>query len=208
LKDAIVDLALKRPIKAILDVLPQGHCNRRARPPRHPRPASGSDLVHARRHGGCGRRADRHRDAARQHNPQQGQRAALGLILGNLIGGIAAAIVYNLVLLSNTLVFFIAACLAASLVFTGRIVTAGDCAPIYAIAFATFILLLGLGMSPLPGGSGEAFVSRLFNALLASALVGHWHNDRSSVWSGPRRYSAPKDNSARRPTGSILQIIR
>ena len=42
----------------------------------------------------------------RQHDPKQGQRAALGLILGNLIGGIAAAIVYNLVLLNNTLAVF------------------------------------------------------------------------------------------------------
>ena len=107
----------------------------------------------------------------RQHNPEQGQRAALGLILGNLIGGIAAAIVYNLVLLSNTLLFFITVCLAASLIFAGRIVTAGDRAPVYAIAFATFILLLGLGMTPLPGGSGEAFVNRLLYVLLASAYA-------------------------------------
>jgi uncharacterized membrane protein YccC len=107
----------------------------------------------------------------RQHDPKQGQRAALGLILGNLIGGIAAAIVYNLVLLSNTLLFFTTACLSASLIFAGRIATAGDRAPIYAIAFATFILLLGLGMTPLPGGSGEAFVSRLLNVLLASAYA-------------------------------------
>jgi hypothetical protein len=123
----------------------------------------------------------------RQHNPKQGQRAALGLILGNLIGGIAAAIVYNLVLLNNTPLFFITACLAASLIFAGRIVTAGDRAPIYAIAFATFILLLGLGMTPLPGGSGEAFVDRLINVLLASAyaigglsLAGFWRSETTS----------------------------
>jgi hypothetical protein len=122
----------------------------------------------------------------RQHNAEQGQRAALGQILGNVIGGIAAAIVYNLVLLSNTLLFFIAVCLAASLFFAGRIATAGDRAPVYAIAFATFILLLGLGMTPLPGGSGEAFASRLFYVLLASAytigglsLVQRWRVDRS-----------------------------
>jgi hypothetical protein len=124
----------------------------------------------------------------RQHDPERGRRAALGLILGNLIGGIAAAIVYNLVVLSNTLLFFVTACLAASLIFAGRIATAGDRAPIYAIAFATFILLLGLGLSPLPGGSGEAFVSRLLNVLLASAyaigslsVVERWRNDRPSV---------------------------
>ena len=107
----------------------------------------------------------------RLHDREQGQQAALGLILGNLIGGIAAVIVYSLVLLSNTLLFFIAACLAASLVFAGRIATAGDRAPIYTIALATFILLLGLGMTPLPGGSGEAFISRLLNVLIASAYA-------------------------------------
>lgn len=122
----------------------------------------------------------------RQHDPQKGQRAALGLILGNLIGGIAAVIAYNLVLLSNTLLFFITVCLAASLIFAGRIVAAGDRAPIYALAFSTFILLLGTGLTPLPGGSGEAFVSRLFSVLLSSAyaigvlsLVRHWRNDQS-----------------------------
>ena len=107
----------------------------------------------------------------RQYDAGQGQRAALGLVLGNLIGGLAAALVYDLVLLSNTLAFFVAICLAASLMFASRIVTSGDRAPVYVIAFATFILLLGLGLTPLPGGSSEAFVSRLLNVLLASAYT-------------------------------------
>jgi hypothetical protein len=37
---------------------------------------------------------------------------------------------------------------------------------IFSITLATFILLLGLGMTPLPGGSGGAFVSRVFNVTL------------------------------------------
>jgi len=100
------------------------------------------------------------------------------------MGGVAAAIVYNLILLNNTLVFFIVVCLAASLIFAGRIVIADNRAPIYSIAFATFILLLGLGMTPLPGGSGEAFASRLFHVILASAytigavsLTERWRGD-------------------------------
>jgi uncharacterized membrane protein YccC len=90
---------------------------------------------------------------------------------GNLISGLAAAFVYNLVLLSNKLAFFVAVCLAASLMFASRIVTSGARAPIYAIAFAALILLLGPGLTPLPGGSGEAFLSRLLNVLLASAYA-------------------------------------
>jgi hypothetical protein len=107
----------------------------------------------------------------REQNPQGTQRAALGLILGNLIGGMAAALVYNLIILSHSFVFLIAACLAANLLFAGRLATAGDQTPLYAIAFATFILLLGLGLTPLPGGSGEAFASRLANVVLASVYA-------------------------------------
>lgn len=107
----------------------------------------------------------------RQHDAVQGQRAALGLILGNLIGGLAAALVYDLVLLNETFPFFVTVLLASTLAFAGRIAVAGQRAPIYVIALATFILLLGLGMSPLPGGSGEAFAARLANVLMASAYA-------------------------------------
>lgn len=118
----------------------------------------------------------------RQSDRQQGKGAVLGLILGNLIAGVAAGLAYNLILLGNTLPFFVTVCLAATLMFAGRIVTAGDRAPVYVVALGTFVLLLGLGLSPLPGSSGEAFVSRLLNVIMASAyaigglsLVERWH---------------------------------
>jgi Protein of unknown function (DUF2955) len=118
----------------------------------------------------------------RQTDRQQGKGAVIGLILGNLIAGVAAGLAYNIILLGNTLPFFVAVCLAATLMFAGRIVTAGNRAPVYVIALGTFVLLLGLGLSPLPGSSGEAFVSRLLNVILASAyaigglsLVERWH---------------------------------
>jgi hypothetical protein len=128
----------------------------------------------------------------RQHVRAQGQRAALGLVFGNLIGGIAAAIAYNLALLGHSFLFFVTVLLAANLAFAGRIVTSGDRAPVYAIALATFILLLGLGLSPLPGGSGEAFASRLLNVLFASAyaiaglsLLDHWRDATSPRYPSP-----------------------
>ena len=93
------------------------------------------------------------------------------LVLGNLVGGLAAAVAYNLVVLGNTLLSFVLVCLAASLIFAGRIVTGGRTAPIFAIAFGTFILLLGMGLSPVPGGSAEAFISRLVNVLVAAAYT-------------------------------------
>lgn len=107
----------------------------------------------------------------RQHDQAQGRHVALGLVLGNLLGGVAAAVLYNLALLGHSFLFFVSVLLATNLVFAGRIVTAGERAPVYAVALATFILLLGLGLSPLPGGSGEAFGNRLINVLLASAYA-------------------------------------
>ena len=62
----------------------------------------------------------------RQTDRQRGKSAALGLILGNLIAGVAAGIAYNVILLGNTLPFFVTVCLAATLVFAGRIATAGN----------------------------------------------------------------------------------
>ena len=107
----------------------------------------------------------------RQAAASQGQQAAVGLIIGNLIGGLAAAFAFTLIKINDTLIFFTIVCLAASLLFAGRIVTAGPRAPLYGIAFSTFIILLGIGISPLPGGSGEAFLSRLSYVLLATAYA-------------------------------------
>ena len=107
----------------------------------------------------------------RQPDRQQGKSAAFGLILGNLIAGVAAGIISNVILLGNTLPFFVTVCLAATLVFAGRIATAGSRAPVYVVALGTFVLLLGLSLSPLPGSTGEAFVSRILNVIFASAYA-------------------------------------
>jgi uncharacterized membrane protein YccC len=105
------------------------------------------------------------------HGPGQGKQAAIALILGNLIGGLGAGLAYVLVQANGAIVFFAIVCLAASLMFAGRIVTAGARAPVYVTAFASFLIVLGIGITPLPGGSGEAFVSRILNVLLATAYA-------------------------------------
>ena len=122
----------------------------------------------------------------RQTDRERGRSAALDLILGNLIAGVAAGIAYNLILLGNTLPLFVTVCLAATLMFAGLIATAGSRAPMYVVALGTFVLLLGVSLSPLPGSTGEAFASRLLNVILASAyataalsLVEVWYPGRT-----------------------------
>jgi hypothetical protein len=132
----------------------------------------------------------------RQTDRQHGRSAALGLILGNLIAGVAAGIAYNVILLGNTLPFFVTVCLAATLMFAGRIATAGNRAPVYVVGLGTFVLLLGLSLSPLPGSTGEAFVSRILNVIFASvyatgalSLAERWYPATSSAVQAPQSQS-------------------
>jgi Protein of unknown function (DUF2955) len=107
----------------------------------------------------------------RQDDPRQGGLVAAALLLGNIVGGLSAALAYNLILLADTFSFFVLICLIVTLLLAGRIVMSGRQAPILAVALATFILLLGLGLSPVPGGSTEAFLGRLINMLAAAAYT-------------------------------------
>jgi Protein of unknown function (DUF2955) len=97
---------------------------------------------------------------------------ALALLVGNLLGGALGVIAYQFVIMANkNFVFFTLIVLVASLWFGGRIARRDANTPVYAIAFATFILILGLGVSPLPMGSEEAFAPRIIKIMLATAYT-------------------------------------
>ena len=57
------------------------------------------------------------------------------------------------------------------LTLAGRGVVAGPKAPIYGVAFVSFIILLGLGVSPVPSESAELFADRLMSVLVAGAYA-------------------------------------
>jgi len=107
----------------------------------------------------------------REVDPSRGSRVAVALILGNLLGGAIAVLAYEFVVLSDSFLFFLLAVLVPSLWFSGRIVRAGASAPIYLIGLATFILILGIGISPMPGASSETFTLRLLKVVIASAYA-------------------------------------
>ncbi len=98
-------------------------------------------------------------------------RAALGLLFGNVLGGIVATIAYGLITVQPGMIFFVLVVLLVALTFGGRIATGGPQAPLFLLALATFVLLLGIGVSPLPTDSGEAFTARLWNVMLAGAYA-------------------------------------
>jgi hypothetical protein len=98
-------------------------------------------------------------------------RMAAALILANVLGGLAANLAYIVVGVTDQFIIFILVLLASSLGFAGQIAQGGMRAALLAIAFGTFILLLGIGISPLPGGSGDAFITRIGYILLAAVYT-------------------------------------
>ena len=97
--------------------------------------------------------------------------AALGLLFGNILGGVLASIAYVFVSVQSGPVFFLLVVLLFGLMLGGGGVVAGPKAPIYAVAFVSFIILLGLGISPAPGETAVYFVDRLVSVLGAGAYA-------------------------------------
>jgi hypothetical protein len=133
----------------------------------------------------------------REIEPVRRSRVALALLVGNLLGGALGVFAYQFVVLAdNSFLFFTLIVLAASLWFGGRVARRGADAPVYAIAFTTFLLILGIGISPLPTGSEEAFAPRILKILLATAYA---IGALSLVAVRGRPDAAQRDSLAREP---------
>lgn len=107
----------------------------------------------------------------REVDPSRSRAVALGLLAGNVFGGVVAVVAQQFVLLADSFALFLLTVLLAGLWFCSRLVRGGPTAPIFALAFTTFLMLLGLAITPLPGGSEEMFVVRILKIGLASLYV-------------------------------------
>lgn len=103
-----------------------------------------------------------------QQSAVAGPGAAAGLIAGNIVGGLAATIAYLLISLLPSPAFLLLVVLFFGLVFGASIAAGGRLAPIAAVGTATFLVVLGLGLSPLPQDSGTLFLARISTVILAS----------------------------------------
>jgi hypothetical protein len=97
------------------------------------------------------------------------RRLAVGLLVGNVIGGVAASIGYAVLSVFPEFATLCLVLLAAGFFFGGRIALAGPKAPVYVIGLIVFITLLGLGLIEFTSGSAEQFAQR-FVGVLKGAL--------------------------------------
>lgn len=103
-----------------------------------------------------------------QQSAVAGRGAAFGLVVGNIAGGVAATAAYLLVSLLPSAAFLFLVVLFFGLWFGARIAAGDKMTPIYTVGAATFLVVLGLGLSPLPQDSGTLFLSRIATVILAS----------------------------------------
>ena len=93
------------------------------------------------------------------------------MILGNLVGGLAATAAYLLVTLFPSPAFLLLVVLLVGLLFGDRIARGGELAPIYTVGLMTFLIVLGLGLSPLPQDSGTLFIARVFDVMVGAVYA-------------------------------------
>jgi hypothetical protein len=103
----------------------------------------------------------------RQHSLAGGRLVALGLLLGNLLGGLTAVVGYELLSAVPTLGFLTALLLLVSLVYARLIVGATSLAPLYVTALVTFAIVLGMGVAPFLDQPEATLAIRLRNLAIA-----------------------------------------
>jgi uncharacterized membrane protein YccC len=102
-----------------------------------------------------------------QHNIAGGRRVALGLLLGNLVGGVTAVVAYQLLSAVPTLGFLTALLLLVSLVYA-RLITGGAAlTPLFVTALITFVIVFGMGVAPFLDEPGATLAVRLRNLAIA-----------------------------------------
>jgi hypothetical protein len=106
-----------------------------------------------------------------QQPASAGYGAAYAFVMGNLAGGLAATLAYLLVSLFPAPAVLLLVVLLFGLVFGDRIAKGAALAPVYIVSLVTFLIVLGLGLTPLPTDSGAIYISRVFNVLLAAAYT-------------------------------------
>ncbi|WP_020188329.1 DUF2955 domain-containing protein [Methylopila sp. 73B] len=106
-----------------------------------------------------------------QFDHTAGSRAALGLVGANLLGGVVASVAFAFIDLRPTLPFVFFTLLFVALMFGGQAAANPATAKVYAGALTTFVILLGLGVSPLPGSAVESFSTRIGMVTFAIAAT-------------------------------------
>jgi hypothetical protein len=110
-------------------------------------------------------------------------RASFGLVIVNLLGGVIASVAYAVLTIRPNLFSMFVIMLVVCLMLGGRAAARSPDAKVYAGALTTFLILFGLGVSPLPGSAAESFSTRI---LFVAMAIGFVFLTTALLWQHPR----------------------
>jgi hypothetical protein len=100
-----------------------------------------------------------------------GAKASAAMLIGNVLGWVAAIVFYHLLLAAPTYGFLIMLTFLGSLVFARANFSSGKMAPFYGMAFSNLLLLIGQSTAPGGDTAGLKFVVRVVQVLLAAVYL-------------------------------------
>jgi len=98
-------------------------------------------------------------------------KSGLALIVGNVMGGAAAILVYELLVLVPELPFLVLVTLLSGLAFGARVFSGGPRAPLFGMAYSTLLLIIGSTTSSGSEDAGAKMYQRVFQILIAVVYV-------------------------------------
>jgi len=105
-------------------------------------------------------------------NPASNMRkSGIGIIIANISGGLAAILVFNLLVIVPNVLFFGLLTLLSGLYFGNKLFSQKPIAPLYGMAFSTFLLVLGSVTSSAEGEAGETVWQRILQIGLAVIYI-------------------------------------
>jgi hypothetical protein len=108
---------------------------------------------------------------AQQPSLTAGRKTSGAVIVGNLGGGVAAMVFYQLLVAAPTLGFFVALTALSTLLVGTRIFSDRPFAPVYATVLSTVLLLVGGSIAPFGDDVGGKFTARIGQILVAVVYV-------------------------------------
>ncbi len=93
------------------------------------------------------------------------------LIAANLLGGLAAVVFYQLILISPTLLFTVLGLVGLALLFGRKLFSGDPMAPLWGSAFTALLVLIGSGTGAFGDEADAKFYQRIFQITLAVCYV-------------------------------------
>jgi len=106
-----------------------------------------------------------------QPGSRAGMKGALGLVIANVLGGVAAIVVYNLLVAVPSYPFLLTVTAISALLFGGPIYAADAKSPLFRSGFTTMLILTGSSVATFGQEADTSFYERLWQVMLAGLYI-------------------------------------